>query len=97
MTQERLPRALRWLLNGLLATLSAIGLGCLLVSLVQHYTSRWLLSVAGANRYWPLSWKVDYVNWLYSTYLYEALFLGLIGGLLGYWKVYESIRFRVSW
>jgi hypothetical protein len=96
MTREPLPLTLRWLLNCCLAALSAIRLADVLVTFVQRYVPHWLMSVAWANRYWPLSSKVDYVRWLYSAYLYEALIIGLIGGLLTYWKVYDRIRPRAA-
>jgi hypothetical protein len=87
MTRGPLPRLVRCLLGGCLAALSAISLADLLMGLVQRYAAGPLEAAARANRYWPLSWQYDYVHWLYSTYFLEALFIGLVGGLLAYWNV----------
>lgn len=96
MTTNQLPRPLHGLIDGGLASLCAIGLVGLLVSLVQRYAPGPLESAARANRFWPASWQYDYVHWLYSTYLFEALFIGLVGGLLAYWKAHDLIQLRIS-
>ena len=72
----------------------AIGLAVLLTTIVKRYSPARLESVAQANRYWPASWKSSYVHWLYLSFAYESLFIGLIGGLLRYWKGQDILRRR---
>lgn len=96
MNRIPLPRLLCWLLNGCLAALFAIGLAGILTGIARRYTPGWLESAARQLRYLPASWQYDYVHWLYSTYMYEAFAIGILGGLLLYWTAYDRIRLNVG-
>lgn len=96
MTHTPVPGPFRWFVNICAGLLTGLLLAAVLVGLVQQYVPGWLIRAANANTYWPTSWKYDYVHWLYASYAWSALAIGLIGGLIIYGKAYGLVRTRLS-
>lgn len=85
MRSELLPRPLRWLLHACLASLLAIGPADLLVRLVERFAPGLLASTPPC-----------FAAFLYPIYLWLALCLGLVFGLLTYLEAYGRLGPRSS-
>lgn len=85
MRYEPLPRPLRWLLHACLATLCAIGLADLSVHLVERYEPTMFAST-----------PADFAAFMYPFYLWLALGLGLVFGLVMYIEAYDRVGPRSS-
>lgn len=83
MCYEPLPRPLRWLLHACLATLFAVGLADLLVGLVERYEPTLFAST-----------PAGFAAFMYPFYLWLALGLGLVFGLLIYIEAYDRLGSR---
>jgi hypothetical protein len=86
MRFEPLPRPLRWLLHACLATLFAVGLADLLVRLVEPYEPTLSAST-----------PAGFAAFIYPFYLWLALGLGLVFGLLLYIEGCDRLVPRSSW
>jgi hypothetical protein len=81
---RRVPWFVRWPLGLTGAALWALGLTVLLLWIVDRYLARWVNHSYAAAPY--------LANLVLRVYFWEAISLGLLGGLLIFWLAWDRLR-----